>query len=221
MHALNGRRCHGVYKGEGAWQVAPDARTDEELLTRVQHRDSVAFEALLTRYRGLLHRHVARTVRDEGLAQDVVQDVFLLVWTKAESWDGRGSCRAWLYRIATNQALNQLRTVSRRREQPLDLQSATRGDDDELCVPGWLVDAVTCGPQEALELAEDRRLLRELIGRLPESKRAVVRLVHVEDLEPRAVASLLGVPEGTIRSRLHYARKTLAQLWRERSAATD
>lgn len=202
-------------------RLAEGHQTDEELLRQVQQRDSVAFEVLLKRYQSPLHRHVISTLRDGESAHDIVQEVFLRVWTRAESWHEQGSCRAWLYRIATNLALNQLRTLNRRREQPLVMQTATTEDDEELPVPGWLVDTVTCNPQTALERAEQRRLLDELVNSLPKGKRDVVRLIHEEELDSREVARLLAIPEGTVRSRLHHARKSLAQLWEAHAPDTD
>jgi RNA polymerase sigma-70 factor (ECF subfamily) len=101
------------------------------------------------------------------------------------------------------------------------MQTATTEDDEELPVPGWLVDTVTCNPQTALERAEQRRLLDELVNSLPKGKRDVVRLIHEEELDSREVARLLAIPEGTVRSRLHHARKSLAQLWEAHTPDTD
>jgi RNA polymerase sigma-70 factor (ECF subfamily) len=92
--------------------------SDQHLMGRVRERDARAFEALFERYGELIRRHLARITRDDAAAQDLVQEVFLRVWTRAEQWDGRGPFKAWLYRIATNLALNHLRSVRRRREQP-------------------------------------------------------------------------------------------------------
>src|ERR671932_347450 len=90
--------------------------SDPELLAQIRARDAGAFETLFARYRELVRRQAQRIVRDESAADDLVQEVFLRVWTRSEQWDGRGACKAWLFRIATNLALNHLRTVRRRRE---------------------------------------------------------------------------------------------------------
>ena len=90
--------------------------SDQDLMRRVQERDAGAFETLFSRYREPLRRHRARTVRDDAAADDLAQELFLRVWTRAEQWDGRGAFKAWLFRIAANIALNHLRSV-RRREQ--------------------------------------------------------------------------------------------------------
>lgn len=189
--------------------------SDAELLERVRGRDAEAFEALFARYRGSVGRFLARMVRDEAAAGDLGQEVFLRVWTRAEQWDGRGGVRPWLFRIATNLALNHLRSVRRRRELPL---VPPRGDfeEDESRVPAWMIDGATLGPEAALELSERRALLRRLVDELPDEKREVFRLVHDAEMEIREVADALAIPEGTVKSRLHHARRRLAREW-ERS----
>ncbi len=197
------------------------ADPDQILVERVLERDARAFETLFEQYGEMIRRHLARITRDDAAAQDLIQEVFFRVWTRAEQWDGRGSFKAWLYRIATNLALNHLRSVKRRREQPLDIQNALVDDDDdeENTVPSWMVDASALGPDVALELAERRERLDRLIGRLPDDKREVFRLVHEMELSMRDVADELGIPEGTVKSRLYYAKKRLAREWRDQETA--
>ena len=169
-----------------------------------------------------MHRHLARFVRDDAAAQDLVQEVFLRVWTRAEQWDGRGSFKAWLYRIGTNLALNHLRSLRRRREQPLDIPDDRADDDDEeTTVPAWMIDAAALGPDTVLELAERRERLRRLIGQLPEEKREVFRLVHEMELSMRDAADELDIPEGTVKSRLYYAKRRLAREWRDVETETE
>jgi RNA polymerase sigma-70 factor (ECF subfamily) len=156
-----------------------------------------------------------RTVRDESAAEDLLQEVFLRVWTCAEQWDGRGTFKAWLFRIGTNQALNHLRTVRRQREQSLEIPPDETDDEEENLIPGWLIDTASLGPEAILERAEQRELLWRLVDALPDEKREVVHLVYEAEMELRQVASTLGVPEGTIKSRLHYAMKRLAREWKE------
>jgi len=87
----------------------------------------------------------------------------------------RGSVKGWLY-IATNLALNHLRTVRRRREQALEIP--TSDDNDEITTPVWMVDADAVDAQGQLEKAESAQLLQQLIKESPEDKREVIRLVH-------------------------------------------
>ncbi len=195
--------------------TAWDTLSDCELLSRIQARrqDSAsAFEALLDRYRDHVCRHLTRMIRDISAAEDLTQEVFLRVWTRSEQWSGQGHFRAWLLRIATNLALNHLRTVRRRREAPIGLPSEATQDRRPVA-PAWSSEQAALSPEALLELAETRRRFERLVAGLAEEKREVFRLVHEGDMAVREVASRLRIPEGTVRSRLHYARKQLAREW--------
>ena len=187
--------------------------SDQDLVERIRERDAHAFEILFARYREMIRRHLVHIVRVEAAAQDLVQEVFLRVWTRAEQWDGRGSFKAWLYRIATNLALNHLRSVNRRREQSLEIVGQWRQEEEEDFVPALLVDASTLGPDANLELAEQRTLFKRLVETLPQEKREVFRLVHEMEMSLRDTADELGIPEGTVKSRLYYAKRRLAREW--------
>jgi RNA polymerase sigma-70 factor (ECF subfamily) len=189
--------------------------SDQELIALIREQDSDAFETLSLRYRELIYRHILHTVHDNDAAEDVVQEVFLRIWTHAEQWNGRGAFKAWLFRIATNLALNHLRTLKRRRQQPLELLAASIDEEDESCIPSWMVDTAYPGPESMLEQAEQSELLQRLVNGLPEEKRAVFRMVHGAEMETRQVAAMLGIAEGTVKSRLHYANRRLAREWRE------
>jgi RNA polymerase sigma-70 factor (ECF subfamily) len=187
--------------------------TDQDLVRHVLQRDARAFETLFDRYHAPIYRHLARMVREGDAAQDLVQEVFLRVWTRADQWDRRGSFGAWLYRIATNLALNHLRSLSRRREQ--SLVDAAGDQDDETIPAAWLLDEATPPPDVAVQLSERRQRIIELAGRLPAQKREVLHLVHELEMSVRDAAEELGVPEGTVKSRLFYARRRFAQEWRK------
>ena len=185
--------------------------SDEELIARIAERDADAFDLLVARHEKLLARRLTGMLRDDDAARDVLQEALSRLWTHAGQWDGLGSPKRWLFRIADNLALNHLRTVRRRRERPLDLPIDP--DDDEH-VPAWMIDDSSPRPDEALDLAEQRRLLRGLVDSLPDDKREVLQLVYEADMGIREAARALGIPEGTVKSRLHDARKRLADGWR-------
>ena len=189
--------------------------SDQDLMAQVRAGDASAFEALCDRYSPLLRRHLLRMLRDADAAEDQLQETLLRVWTHAAQWDGRGTPRAWLFRIATNLALNYVRTIRRRRQQPLDIPPDPDEPDQEPEVPSWMIDTVSLGPDAALELAERHALLRRLLAELPDEKREVLRLIHDDELEIGEVARTLGIPPGTVKSRLHYATQRLARAWRE------
>ena len=189
--------------------------SDQQLMIQVRAGDTSAFEALCDRYSLPLRRHLLRMLRDADAAEDLLQETLLRVWTHAAQWDGRGAARAWLYRVATNLALNHVRSIRRRRQQPLELPPDAAEPDQEPEVPSWMIDTVSLGPDAVLELAERHALLRRLLADLPEEKREVLRLIHDHELEIGEVARTLGIPPGTVKSRLHYATQRLARAWRE------
>jgi RNA polymerase sigma-70 factor (ECF subfamily) len=187
--------------------------SDEVLMRRVQTRDEAAFEALFARYETAILRHVARTVRDPKAAEDLVQEVFLRVWTRADQWQGRGTVKSWLYTIATNLTLNHLRSLKRRPQTPLEPRLDRAEEDIFEPAPRWLIDPKSVNPDERLEKREEREQLWQLIETLPPQKRAVFRLVHRAELSLNDVADRLGIPEGTVKSRLYYGLKSLARMW--------
>src|SRR5437764_514337 len=144
--------------------------TDAQLMGRVRGGDANAFDEIFARHREPVRLYLLRATRDEQAAEDLGQEVFLRVWTKAETFIADAPFNAWLYRIAINLALNHARTVHRRRQQPLEF-------DDEGIAPGWMADAAALGPQEVAAAHEERAMLRRLIDQLPEGKRAAMKMV--------------------------------------------
>lgn len=191
-------------------------RSDHELIRQIQTQDGAAFEAFFARYRTPIQRHVLNMVRDPAAGDDLVQEVFLRVWTHAEQWDGHGSVKAWLYRIATNLTLNYLRSLRRRPQQPLEATMTDEaGAEDEISAPGWLIDAAALEPPAVVEAAEQVRRLQKLVEELPEEKREVFHLVYDAELDLRSVAATLGIPEGTVKSRLYYSKRYLMERWEQ------
>ena len=188
---------------------------EREVVRRVGAGDVRAFEALFAHYHGTIRRHVRRVVRDPATAEDLTQEVFERVWTRAGQWNGRGTFQAWLFRVATNLALNHLRSRRRRPQEPLTRREVESGVPTDEPSEAWLVDPAAVDPSDAAERGVDRDRLRQLLTGLPDDKRRVLELVHIADMDLATVAEVLGIPVGTVKSRLYYARKQLAQAWRE------
>ncbi len=183
--------------------------SDSQLILRIQAGNTEAFETLFTRYRQVITTHIARIVRDGTVAQDLVQEVFLRVWTRADQWDGRGKVKSWVYRIATNLTLNHLRSEKRRPQQSFETLTYDPGDGEGLSAPGWMVDTSALTPEALLEDAEQQRRLWHLINELPIDKREVFKMVYDDEMDLQSVATMLGIPEGTVKSRLYHSRKQL------------
>lgn len=189
--------------------------SDEQLLARIREHDSEAFDELFRRYHGALYGHVLRMVRDADLARDVVQETLLRAWTRADTWQRTGSCKGWLFRIAANVALNQVRAAQRRREVPVPDALA-----DEETGDASAADPAP-GPEERAEHSEERAVLDRLIAALPADKREVVRLSLASDNDLESVSSALSIPRGTVKSRLHYARRLMLDEWKEMAPEWD
>jgi RNA polymerase sigma-70 factor (ECF subfamily) len=192
------------------------APSDHDLMQQIRKQDADAFELLFARYQELIRRHLAQIVRDDSAAHDLLQEVFVRVWTHAEQWDGRGPFKAWLFRVATNHAISYLRSPRNRKEQSLDTPAG-----EEEPVASWMIAPAVSGPEFLALVAEHRAAVRHLVDRLPGDRRTVFRMVYEADMDVREVAETLGIPEGTVKSRLHYARKWLARAWNELEAEQE
>ena len=138
--------------------------SDTELMQQIVARKQEAFSILFERYQVQVTEQMRRMMRDPEVADDLTQEVFLRVWNRADQWSGKGSFRGWLFRIAKNLALNQLRSKSRRREQPLEMPSLHGDEDEERTVPGWMIDRASLGPDIELERSEQRQMLQKMIA---------------------------------------------------------
>ncbi len=187
--------------------------SDPDLVAEIRERDAHAFETLLERYGESIRHHLARIVDDDAAAQDLVQEAFLRVWTHAEQWNGGGTVAGWIYRIATNLAFNHLRSLRRRQEQPLEAR-AREDEAEQGYLPAWMVDP-SPGPEIEFESIERREQFRHLVQGLPKDKREILVLVHEMEMSLQAAADELGIPAGTAKSRLHYAKKHLARQWQD------
>jgi RNA polymerase sigma-70 factor, ECF subfamily len=170
-----------------------------DLLDRARRGDGRAFEELARGVERPLYRHVLRMLANEGDAEDVVQDALLSAWRSLSSFEG-DSFRAWIFRIATNRALDRLRSRKRRPELPLDPP-----DDDEGAT--WAEPAST-GP-ELVQIVADREALRvveEALALLPTEQRVALTLRDIEGFAYEEIATITVTEIGTVKSRIHRGR---------------
>ncbi|MHC5040061.1 MAG: RNA polymerase sigma factor [Planctomycetota bacterium] len=184
--------------------------SDHDLMQRLLEGIPEAFEELFKRYERPVFLRLLKIVRQESSAEDLLQEVFLRLWTCADQWRGTGSLAGWLLTTATRLALNHQRSLRRRRVQSIDVRGEP-GEEEETQLPGWMIDAAALRPDHILEEEERRAALRRLTHALPEGQREVLRLVHEAGMEIREVAEELGIPPGTVKSRLHHARTRIAR----------
>jgi RNA polymerase sigma-70 factor (ECF subfamily) len=189
-------------------QLAP---SDEELLVRLQRGERSALDLLVRRYERELFGYLCRYLNDEELAEDVFQNTFLQVFLKIEQFEPGRAARPWLYAIATHQAIDALRRQQRRRDRTSLWED--RSGDEESAVAGWNLVAAeeVDSPLDILERAEQQTLIRQAVTHLPPLLRSVVLLVYFQGLKYHEAAEVLGIPVGTVKSRLHTAMKKLLQ----------
>ena len=173
------------------------SESDDALLAAVQRRDQAAIAALYDRYNRLAFGLAYRILGERGLAEDVVQDAFLSVWRRAESYAiGKGSVRTWLLSIVHHRAIDRLRgTAGRaRQDQALDDVATELAVED-----GWR--------EVALGVQQD--VLRRGMAALPEAQRRAIELVYFGGYTQQEVAEALGVPLGTVKGRLRIGLQKL------------
>jgi RNA polymerase sigma-70 factor (ECF subfamily) len=185
---------------------APAAEADEALLLRVAGGDPAALASLYARYRTRLFAFLERYARDRMVAEEILQDTLLAVWRSADRFAGRSSVRTWLFGIARRQAHNRLRG-STPRQEPLD-RLAGRPDPS----PGPAEWALAAARREAIAAALDALAIQH---------REVLALAFAARITHREIADVLGVPVGTVKSRLHHARAALARQLAERGYAEE
>ena len=183
--------------------------TDEILMARVKSGDDAAFQALVRRYKNRIIGFVYRTVNSRELAEDIAQEAFLRVFTKSHTFRDGAKFSPWLYRIATNLAINELRRRKRVRfislERPLRMQ-----DGDELVRD--VEDESGHAPDAMAEQQEMRVEIARAIADLPIKYRVAFVLRDIQGHSYDAIAEMVGVPLGTIKSRVNRARSRFRDL---------
>jgi len=164
------------------------------VIRRVQEGDADAFETLYRTHARRVYGICRRITADPRLAEELTQDVFLKVWERIGRYEGRSKFSTWLYRIATNRALDGLRGEIRRSARELPVE---RPADWE--------------PPRPAPRPETRLRLEEAMESLPAAARAVFVLHDIEGYRHDEIAEMTGVAEGTSKSQLHRARRLLKE----------
>jgi RNA polymerase sigma-70 factor (ECF subfamily) len=194
--------------------------SSEELLERYRDdNDQQAFDALVHRYERELYNYLYRYVGSSHLAEEVFQATFLHVHQKRHLYQSGRPVRPWLYSIATHLAIDALRKAGHARAVSLD--AAPHNDDVDAGTLLNLLEAHTPTPLGELEERERSQWVHAEVDRLPEHLRQVVILIFFQGLKYHEAADSLGVPVGTVKSRLHAALLKLNTAWRQRVAAEE
>lgn len=185
--------------------------SDEELLRQYrEEHDWASFEQLVRRYERELYNYLRRYLDDPVLAEDAFQATFLQVHLKCDTFEEGRKFRPWLYAIATHQAIDAQRRNRRHRLLSLEQPGAAAAEGEERSLSAVSASADP-GPEEQLALRERIREVRRAVAALPETLRRAVELIYYQGLKYREAAEVLGVPVGTVKSRLHAAVAKLGE----------
>jgi RNA polymerase sigma-70 factor (ECF subfamily) len=191
----------------------PDPRpSDEDLLDRLRAGRWDYFGPLVRRYERELYGYLRRYLGDDDLAADVFQNTWVAVFRKVQQYEPGRAVRPWLYAVATNQAIDALRRRGRRADATPLVAGPDAGADAGRPLTD-LLPAAGPGPADAAEGAETAARVRAAVDALPDLLRQVVVLVYFQGLKYQDVADALGVPLGTVKSRLHAALAKLGDTW--------
>jgi RNA polymerase sigma-70 factor (ECF subfamily) len=188
--------------------------SDEDLLGRFCRGQTEAFGVLVRRYERELYGYLRRYLGDSSLAEDVFQNTFLQLYLKSGQYEEGRPVRPWLYTIATHQAIDALRRNARHQILSLEQKREDSGNGE---VRSLLDNLESRGPAplDNLTASERKERVRASVDRLPEFLREVVILAYYQGLKYREIADILGIPVGTVKSRLHAALNKLQEAWSE------
>jgi RNA polymerase sigma-70 factor, ECF subfamily len=177
--------------------LSRDERSDENLINAIATGNEAAMRTLYARHHVRIYHFIVRLGCDSDRAEDLVSEVFLTVWRQASAFERRSQVSTWIMSIARFKALTAL---SKRREPQVDEEAMEMVADD----------ADT--PEQTVLHADRRAQLRRLIAQMSPDHREIIDLVYYHDKSVEEVAKILNVPKNTVKTRMFYARKSLARL---------
>ncbi len=190
-------RADSAAASASARAVTRASSSDDILIKRIADGDQLAMRTLFARHRVALYRFVLRMVGDATLAEDILSDVFLDVWRQASRFEARSTVSTWLLAIARFKAFSALR---RRREVELDCEAVSAIADP------------ADDPEVVMQKKSTGELLRRSLASLPPEQGAVIDLVYYHGKTVAEVADIVGANEATVKTRMFYARRKLAEM---------
>lgn len=186
--------------------------SDEELLHSYRDGDRKAFAELVQRYQRELFHFLVRFLGDRAAAEDVFQETFLQVHQSAEQFDIDRRLRPWLFTIAANKARDLMRQRARRPTNSLEAHISGGGDDDG----GRFIDLMEASvvmPDEPMQKQETQERVQGIVMSMPHHFREILLLSYFHQFPYKQISDMLGIPLGTVKSRLHAAVANFAERW--------
>ncbi len=193
-------------------------QSDEQIFERYRTGDVGAIRHLIERHHDDLIRFLTRLVGDRAAAEDVFQETFLQIHQSAGTFDSTRRFRPWLFTIAANKGRDYLRKKGRRRM--LELSAPVGGNGDDGCEYVDLLEIDIPKPGTRAEEDERSALVQKALDTMAWPLKEILLLAYFQRLSYAQIADELGIPLGTVKSRLHSAVATFAKRWREASRGT-
>lgn len=193
--------------------------TDAELLERYGQGDEAAFRELVSRYKNSLYAFLKQFLNRQDLVEDVFQETFLQLFTSRESFDPSRPLRPWLFTIAANKAKDALRKSQRTATIPI----GTLSDSEDMSFDDVLntLSSDSTMPYEEVEESETATRVAQVIANMPENLREILILAYFNRFSYKQMASVLSIPIGTVKSRLHTAVARFAKDWKASVGSKD
>jgi len=188
--------------------LAYNQHSDTTLLHLITQRDAGALEELYDRYAQIAYNLIVRIVRDQVIADDILQETFWQVWQKAGEFSGRGAVTAWLYRIARNKSLDHLR---RYKTRPQPVETASEESEEAL----WAQLAADDADVEDITVQRwESEYLRRALEEIPAEQRRCMVLAYFEGMSQRQIAEYTNTPLGTVKTRLRIGVEKLERIFK-------
>jgi RNA polymerase sigma-70 factor (ECF subfamily) len=182
----------------------PSNDPDHELVQRAQEGDTRAFDELVIKYSRKLYGLVYNMTSNKEDTHDLLQDIFAKAYRSLRHFKGKSTFYTWIYSIATNMTLNFLK--KRRRRGGLSLDDVDSGIEND---PTLVDQGHEANPHRQMNILELQKKLNEAMQQLSEDHRTVVTMFDIQGIPHAEISEILGVSEGTVRSRLYYAHQQL------------
>lgn len=183
----------------------PAEEDDIDLMLRVSQGDLHAFECLVKKYQNSIKDFIARQIHDVAEAEDLAQKVFIQVFRAAKRYRPTAKFSTWLFTIARNLCLNEIRRRSRKPSQALDLTPELTSEDKAQNHGGWSEES----PTQSLLRQELEEKIEQVLAKLPELQRSALLLLDRQGMSYEEIAQTLGKSVSAIKSLIHRARETL------------